>query len=71
MRYHLTPVRMATISKSTNKCWRGCGEKGPSCTGGGNADVTATIQNSIEAPQKIKSTTAIPFWVFILRNPKH
>ena len=27
-RYHLTPVRMGLIKKSTNnKCWRGCGAK--------------------------------------------
>ena len=29
MRYHLTPVKMGIIRKSTNnKYWRGCGEKG-------------------------------------------
>ena len=29
MRYHLTPVRLGIIKKSTNnKCWRRCGEKG-------------------------------------------
>ena len=29
MKYHLRPVRMAAIKKSTNnKCWRRCGEKG-------------------------------------------
>ena len=28
MRHHLTPVRMAAIQKSTNKFWKGSGEKG-------------------------------------------
>ena len=29
MRYHFTPVRISAIQKSaSNKCWRGCGEKG-------------------------------------------
>ena len=29
MRYHLIPLRMAIINKSTNnKCWQGCGESG-------------------------------------------
>ena len=38
-RYHLTPVRMAAIKKPTNnKCLRGCGEREPSFTVGGNAN---------------------------------
>ena len=29
MRFHLMPVKMVAIKKSTNnKCWRGCGENG-------------------------------------------
>ena len=28
MQYHLTLVRMVMINKSTNECWRGCGERG-------------------------------------------
>ena len=39
MKYHLTPIRVAIINKSTNKkCWRGCREKGASFTVGGNVN---------------------------------
>ena len=37
MGYHLTQVRMVTIKKSTNnKWWKGCREREPFCTVGGN-----------------------------------
>ena len=37
MKLYLSPVRMVIIKKSTNdKCWKGCGEKEPSSTIGGN-----------------------------------
>ena len=39
MRHHLTLDKMATIKQFiNNKCWRGCEEKEPSCTAGGNAN---------------------------------
>jgi hypothetical protein len=28
LRFHLTPVRIAIIKNTNNKCWQGCGEKG-------------------------------------------
>jgi hypothetical protein len=37
LRFHLTPVRIATNKNTNNsKCWAGLGRKKPSYTAGGN-----------------------------------
>ena len=52
VRYHLTPVRMTAIKKSTNnKCWRECREKwNPLTLLLGMQTSTVTMENSVEIP---------------------
>ena len=61
MRYHLTPVRMAKINNSGNsRCWRGCRERGkPLTLLVGMQTGTATLENSMEVPQKVKNRTTL------------
>ena len=55
-------VRMATIKKfANNKCWRDCREKKPSYTVGGNANGTATMENSVQIPLKTVNRTSFLF----------
>ena len=53
-------VRRAIKTKSTNnKCWRGCREKeNPSALLVGMQSGAATVENSMEFPQKTKHGTA-------------
>ena len=57
-RYHCSPGRKVIIKKKkkerNNKCWWGCGEKEPSYAVG-----AATMEDSINIPQKIKNRTTI------------
>ena len=54
MRYHFTPVRIAIITKST-KLWR---KGNPSTLLVGMQTGAATVENSMEFPQKTKNGTA-------------
>ena len=60
MRHHLTPVRMANINNSgNNTCWRGCRERISFALLVGIQTGAATLENSMEIPQKIKNRTTL------------
>ena len=76
MRYQLTPVRMATINKSgKNKCWQGCGEREPFYLLVGMKAGVATLEKSMEIPQKVKNRATLQpsnyTTRYLLKGPKH
>ena len=62
IKYHCTPVRMATVNTSTNYKWRqGCGEMEALVHGRWECRLVGApaAENSMELPQKIKNGTAL------------
>ena len=58
MRYHLTPVRMAIIKKTTS-VGEDVKKRKPLCSVGGNVNWCSPYGKRMEVPQKIKNTTTL------------
>ena len=76
MRYHFTQVRMAIISKSTNKCWQGCGGEGTLIHCWWECRLVqplwTTVWNCLrKLKMELPFDPAIPLLGYILRTLKH
>ena len=50
---------MAKIKNTRYKCWQGCGERGPHALLVGMQIGAATMEKSVEVPQKIENRATI------------
>ena len=74
MRYHLIPVRMATINISTNKYWWECGEKGILMHCWWECWLVQPLQKTVwrflkRLKVELSYDPVIPdFWIYVWRN---
>ena len=74
MKYQLSPVRMAIINKSTNKCWRGCEEKGTLLNCWWECKLLQPLWKTVWRYQgkvniELLCDPAIYSWAYIWKNP--